>query len=56
MRCANITVPRDHTRPTGPILRLKISRLWTSVPGKRHGALLSDPGGPGDQAEGPSAQ
>ncbi|WP_246101305.1 alpha/beta fold hydrolase [Streptomyces cyaneus] len=46
-RCATITVPLDYARPSGPTLRLKISRLRTAVPGKRHGVLLTNPGGPG---------
>ncbi|MCT9082587.1 alpha/beta hydrolase [Streptomyces fulvoviolaceus] len=46
-QCAHITVPLDYNRPTGPTLRLKISHIRTSTPGRRHGVLLSDPGGPG---------
>ncbi|MFC9682091.1 alpha/beta hydrolase [Streptomyces sp. NPDC056948] len=46
-RCATVTVPLDYARPTGPTLRLKISRLNTSAPGKRHGVLLTNSGGPG---------
>lgn len=33
-------------------MRLKVSRLLTSVPGKRRGVLLSNPGGPGNPALG----
>ena len=47
LRCATIKVPLDYKRPAGPTLRLEISRLRTSVPGKRRGVLLSNPGGPG---------
>ena len=46
-QCATITVPLDYARPTGPTLRLRISRLRTSTPDNRHGVLLSNPGGPG---------
>ncbi|WP_216590027.1 alpha/beta hydrolase [Streptomyces brasiliscabiei] len=47
LRCATLKVPLDYTRPAGPTLRMEISRLRTSVPGKRRGVLLSNPGGPG---------
>ncbi|WP_240656377.1 hypothetical protein [Streptomyces sp. V2] len=47
LRCATLKVPLDYTRPSGPTLRMEISRLRTSVPGKRRGVLLSNPGGPG---------
>ncbi|MEU1518989.1 alpha/beta hydrolase [Streptomyces sp. NPDC005811] len=49
-QCATVTVPLDYAHPRGRTLALKISRLRTSVPGKRHGVLLSNPGGPGDLA------
>ncbi|AVV45520.1 alpha/beta hydrolase [Streptomyces sp. P3] len=55
LRCATIKVPLDYKRPAGPTLRLEISRLRTSVPGKRHGVLLSNPGGPGAGGLGISA-
>ncbi|MEU1165490.1 alpha/beta hydrolase, partial [Streptomyces sp. NPDC005921] len=48
-QCATITVPVDYAHPSGRTLRLRISRIRTSTPGKRHGVLLSNPGGPGDQ-------
>ncbi|MFJ9561166.1 alpha/beta hydrolase [Streptomyces fuscichromogenes] len=48
-QCATITVPLDYAHPSGRTLRLRISRIRTSTPGKRHGVLLSNPGGPGDQ-------
>ncbi|MGW0707333.1 alpha/beta hydrolase [Streptomyces sp. NPDC002643] len=51
-RCADITVPLDYTRPTGPTLKLRLSRLKTAVPGKRRGVLLSNPGGPSTAALG----
>ncbi|MEH0420466.1 alpha/beta hydrolase [Streptomyces sp. B21-083] len=47
LRCATLKMPLDYTRPAGPTLRMEISRLRTSVPGKRRGVLLSNPGGPG---------
>ncbi|MFJ9901106.1 alpha/beta hydrolase [Streptomyces sp. NPDC091280] len=49
-QCATVTVPLDYAHPDGRTLTLKVSRLRTSVPGKRHGVLLSNPGGPGDLA------
>ncbi|MDX2820212.1 alpha/beta fold hydrolase [Streptomyces ipomoeae] len=55
-QCADITVPLDYARPTGPTLRLRISRLRTSVPGKRRGVLLSNPGGPSTAALGDPLQ
>ncbi|MEU0006832.1 alpha/beta hydrolase [Streptomyces sp. NPDC006314] len=48
-QCATIKVPLDYSRPTGKTIGLAISRLKTSVPGKRHGALLFNPGGPGGE-------
>ncbi|MFJ9632506.1 alpha/beta hydrolase [Streptomyces sp. NPDC101175] len=51
-QCATVTVPLDYAHPRGRTSTLAISRLRTSVPGKRHGVLLSNPGGPGDLALG----
>ncbi|MFD5128858.1 alpha/beta fold hydrolase [Streptomyces olindensis] len=48
-QCATITVPVDYAHPEGRTLHLRISRIRTSTPAKRHGVLLSNPGGPGDQ-------
>ncbi|MEW2395489.1 alpha/beta hydrolase [Streptomyces sp. NPDC046862] len=47
-QCATITVPVNYAHPDGRTLRLQISRLRTSTPGRRHGVLLSNPGGPGN--------
>ncbi|MDQ1655612.1 MAG: hypothetical protein QOD41_695 [Cryptosporangiaceae bacterium] len=46
-QCATIKVPVDYQRPAGATLDLAISRYATSVPGKRHGILTFNPGGPG---------
>ncbi|MGW0769279.1 alpha/beta hydrolase [Streptomyces sp. NPDC002676] len=46
-QCATIKVPLDYSRPDSKTIKLAISRFKTSVPGKRHGALLFNPGGPG---------
>ncbi|MDX2546887.1 alpha/beta hydrolase [Streptomyces sp. WI04-05B] len=54
LQCATVKVPLDYTRPAGPTLRMEISRLRTSVPGKRRGVLLANPGGPGSGGLDPS--
>ncbi|QPP07118.1 alpha/beta hydrolase [Streptomyces bathyalis] len=48
-QCATIKVPLDYDRPTGKKIKLAISRIKTAVPGKRHGAMLFNPGGPGGE-------
>jgi len=48
-QCATIKVPLDYGRPDGRTIKLAVSRLRTAVPGKRHGALLFNPGGPGGE-------
>ncbi|MFD9302833.1 alpha/beta hydrolase [Streptomyces sp. NPDC060048] len=45
--CATIKVPLDYRRPAGRTLDLAISRLRSTDPAKRHGVLLTNPGGPG---------
>ncbi|GAA3090647.1 alpha/beta hydrolase [Streptomyces rectiviolaceus] len=47
LRCATLKVPLDYRHPGGKKIDIAISRLKTSAPGKRHGVLLSNPGGPG---------
>lgn len=47
LRCATLKVPLDYRAPGGKKIDLAISRLRTASPGKRHGVLLSNPGGPG---------
>ncbi|MEV0523416.1 alpha/beta hydrolase [Streptomyces sp. NPDC050439] len=47
LRCATLKVPLDYRAPGGRQIDVAISRLRTSAPGKRHGVLLSNPGGPG---------
>jgi pimeloyl-ACP methyl ester carboxylesterase len=49
LKCATVKVPLDYSRPDGKTIKLTVSRLKTSVPGKRHGALLFNPGGPGGE-------
>ncbi|MEU6079143.1 alpha/beta hydrolase [Streptomyces sp. NPDC047108] len=48
-QCATIKVPLDYKRPTGKKIKLAISRIKTSKPGKRHGVMLFNPGGPGGE-------
>ncbi|MFI9251896.1 alpha/beta hydrolase [Streptomyces sp. NPDC053069] len=48
-QCATIQVPLDYSRPDGKKIKLAISRMKTAVPGKRHGAILFNPGGPGGE-------
>ncbi|OUD00149.1 alpha/beta hydrolase [Streptomyces swartbergensis] len=47
--CATIKVPLDYRDPAGKRIDLAISRIKSSAPGKRHGVLFSNPGGPGGQ-------
>ncbi|MEV1088324.1 alpha/beta hydrolase [Streptomyces microflavus] len=48
-QCATIKVPLDYRAPGGKRIDLAISRISSTGPGKRHGVLLSNPGGPGGQ-------
>ncbi|GAA2925623.1 MULTISPECIES: alpha/beta hydrolase [Streptomyces] len=45
--CATIKVPLDYRVPGGKRIDLAISRIRSTAPGKRHGVLFSNPGGPG---------
>ncbi|MER5986128.1 alpha/beta hydrolase [Streptomyces sp. NPDC001787] len=45
--CATIKVPLDYRVPGGKRIDMAISRIRSTTPGKRHGVLLSNPGGPG---------
>ncbi|WP_335938770.1 alpha/beta hydrolase [Streptomyces sp. PTD5-9] len=45
--CATIKVPLDYRVPGGKRIDLAISRIKSTAPGKRHGVLFSNPGGPG---------
>ncbi|MFE5796426.1 alpha/beta hydrolase [Streptomyces sp. NPDC056503] len=46
-RCATLSVPLDHSDPTGPRIDLAVSRLASARPEARRGTLLVIPGGPG---------
>jgi pimeloyl-ACP methyl ester carboxylesterase len=48
-QCATIKVPLDYRAPAGKRIELAISRIRSTSPGKRHGVLFSNPGGPGGQ-------
>ncbi|MEV6313745.1 alpha/beta hydrolase [Streptomyces sp. NPDC051776] len=48
-QCAKIKVPLDYKHPTGKTIKVAISRIKTSDPGKRHGVMLFNPGGPGGE-------
>jgi hypothetical protein len=45
--CATLPVPLDYADPTGPTINLALTRLPAADPGRRIGALLFNPGGPG---------
>lgn len=43
--CATLTVPLDYAKPTGPTIKIAVNRM--KAKGKRQGALVVNPGGPG---------
>lgn len=47
LRCARLKVPLDYTEPDGTTVTVAVLRRKASNPGKRIGALLINPGGPG---------
>ncbi|WP_214410898.1 alpha/beta hydrolase [Sphaerisporangium fuscum] len=48
LECAKISVPLDHSRPSGEKINLALSRKKHTVPDDRYqGILLLNPGGPG---------
>ncbi|MFI7103523.1 alpha/beta hydrolase [Streptomyces sp. NPDC050161] len=47
--CATIKAPLDYRAPGGKRIDLAISRIKSTAPDKRHGVLLSNPGGPGGE-------
>ncbi|MEU9556068.1 alpha/beta hydrolase [Streptomyces fumanus] len=44
--CGTLKVPLDYRKPGGTKIEVAVSRLSTAQPGKRHGVLLLNPGGP----------
>ncbi|QGZ49642.1 alpha/beta fold hydrolase [Streptomyces sp. QHH-9511] len=50
--CATLRAPLDYARPDAEEIRLAVSRIKATGPGKRVGSLLVNPGGPGGSAVG----
>ncbi len=48
LRCALVQAPMDWTRPERGDVTLSLMRLAAAQPGRRRGALLFNPGGPGE--------
>jgi len=46
LTCATVKVPLNYAEPGGMSIEVAISRLAAADPGKRHGVLLLNPGGP----------
>ncbi|MFE9737282.1 alpha/beta hydrolase [Streptomyces sp. NPDC006477] len=51
-QCATLRAPLDYAKPDGPQVKLAVSRVRATGPGKRLGSLLVNPGGPGGSAVG----
>ncbi|WP_206425506.1 alpha/beta fold hydrolase [Pseudomonas orientalis] len=51
-QCGIATVPLDHLNPTLGTLKLDITRVWALLPAEREGAVFTNPGGPGAEADG----
>ncbi|MDN3296150.1 alpha/beta hydrolase [Streptomyces ficellus] len=50
--CATMRAPLDYAKPRGAQVKLAVSRIKATGPGKRIGSLLVNPGGPGGSAIG----
>ncbi|MEW2634330.1 alpha/beta hydrolase [Streptomyces sp. NPDC048389] len=50
--CATMKAPLDYAKPDGDSIKLAVSRIKATGPGKRLGSLLVNPGGPGGSAVG----
>jgi pimeloyl-ACP methyl ester carboxylesterase len=47
-RCGMLRVPLDHTDPSGPTIKIAVSRIRHTVPDSDYkGVILANPGGPG---------
>jgi pimeloyl-ACP methyl ester carboxylesterase len=46
LTCGTLQVPLNYQDPAGAKIQVAVSRLSTAKPGKRHGVLLLNPGGP----------
>ncbi|MFG2641322.1 alpha/beta hydrolase [Streptomyces sp. NPDC048370] len=51
-RCATLRAPLDYAKPAAGEIKLAVSRVAATGPGKRLGSLLVNPGGPGGSAVG----
>ena len=48
IKCADLVVPLDYTKPNGKKITLRVSRLLHSSPDSKYqGVMLTNPGGPG---------
>lgn len=47
-QCATLSVPLDYSNPSGKTIRLALFRIPAKNPKRRIGALLINPGGPGE--------
>ncbi|WP_258382880.1 alpha/beta hydrolase [Streptomyces sp. NTH33] len=47
-RCATLQVPLDYRDAGGDRIGIAVSRIAATAPDRRHGVLLSNPGGPGE--------
>jgi pimeloyl-ACP methyl ester carboxylesterase len=54
--CGFLTVPLDHAQPSGPTIKLALSRVEHTVPAAKYqGVMLVNPGGPGGSGIGLAA-
>ncbi|MEV0451375.1 alpha/beta hydrolase [Streptomyces sp. NPDC050600] len=51
-QCGTVLVPLDYAKPEAGDVKLAVSRVRATGPGKRLGSLLVNPGGPGGSAVG----
>ncbi|WP_137988551.1 alpha/beta hydrolase [Streptomyces vilmorinianum] len=51
-QCATLRAPLDYAKPEAGEIKLAVSRVAATGPGKRLGSLLVNPGGPGGSAVG----
>ncbi|MFC3986267.1 alpha/beta fold hydrolase [Streptosporangium jomthongense] len=45
--CSTLTVPMDYANPQGRKIKIAVSRIKATDPGRRRGVLVISPGGPG---------
>jgi pimeloyl-ACP methyl ester carboxylesterase len=51
-QCASLAVPLDYAEPDGETIEIAVSRIPAESPERRRGALLYNPGGPGESGIG----